>query len=191
MEKIRCQWVTDDPLYIRYHDTEWGVAVHDDHLLFESLILDGAQAGLSWLTILKRREHYRQAFDLFDPFKVAKYSDAKIESLMKNRGIIRNRRKIESAVQNARAFLLVLEKFDSFDHYLWQFVGGKPIINKWKKMEELPATSPESHRMSHDLKNRGFSFVGPTICYALMQAVGMVNDHTVDCFRYRELIPGN
>ncbi|MCK4836002.1 MAG: DNA-3-methyladenine glycosylase I [Candidatus Aminicenantes bacterium] len=188
MEKIRCQWVTDDPVYTRYHDMEWGVEVHDDHLLFESLVLDGAQAGLSWLTILRRRENYRLAFDHFDPLKISRYTVDKIEYLMKDRGIIRNRKKIESAVQNAKTFLRVLNEFPSFDQYLWQFVGGKPIINKWKKLDEIPATSPQSHRMSRDLKKRGFSFVGPTICYAFMQAVGMVNDHTVDCFRYGELL---
>ena len=188
MEKRRCQWVTSDPEYIRYHDCEWGVPVHDDRSLFESLVLDGAQAGLSWLTILKRRKNYREAFDHFDPFKISRYGTGEIENLMKNRGIIRNRRKIESAVQNARAFLLILREFPSFDHYLWQFTGGRTIVNRWKTLKDLPATSPESHRMSSDLKKRGFSFVGPTICYAFMQAVGMVNDHTVDCFRYREIM---
>ena len=190
MQKRRCQWVTDDPDYIRYHDYEWGIPVHDDRTLFESLVLDGAQAGLSWLTILKRRQNYRQAFDHFDHFKISRYGPDEIDRLLKNSGIIRNRKKIESAVNNARALISLLEEFPSFDRYLWRFTGGNSIMNKWKKVEELPATSPESHQMSRDLKKRGFSFVGPTICYAFMQAVGMVNDHTVDCFRYQEIIEG-
>lgn len=189
-EKKRCQWVTDDPEYIRYHDCEWGVPVHDDRHLFESLVLDGAQAGLSWLTILKRRENYRRAFDGFDPNVVARYNPEKIDELLLDKGIIRNRLKVGSAVTNARAFLKVQDEFGRFDGYIWGFVGGHPIVNRWETLKEVPPTSPESHRMSRDLKQRGFSFVGPTICYAFMQAVGMVNDHTVDCFRYREIIQG-
>jgi DNA-3-methyladenine glycosylase I len=184
----RCEWVGQEEISIRYHDTEWGVAVHDDNMLYESLLLDGAQAGLSWLTILKRRENYRLAFDGFDPEKVACYNLTKINELLQDKGIIRNRLKIESAIRNARAFLKIQEEFGSFDCYIWRFVDGKPFINKWKKMSDLPATSPQSEAMSRDLKSRGFSFVGPTICYAFMQAVGMVNDHTMDCFRYTELI---
>jgi DNA-3-methyladenine glycosylase I len=183
----RCQWSTSDPLYIRYHDEEWGVPVHDDRLIFEFLILEGAQAGLSWLTILKRREHYREAFDLFDPQKVAAYDENRIAQLLSDTGIIRNRRKIESAVTNAKAFLAVQREFGSFDRYIWDFVGGKPIINTWENLAEIPAQTVESVAMSKDLVRRGFKFVGPTICYAHMQATGMVNDHLVDCFRYTEL----
>ena len=188
MKKKRCAWVTVDPIYIQYHDSEWGVEVHDDIQLFESLVLDGAQAGLNWLTILKKREHYREAFDGFDPQKISVYHKDKIEELLKNSGIIRNRLKIESAIQNAKAFLKVQQEFKTFDHYLWSFVDGKPIINKWKSLKQLPTDSPESILISKDLKKRGFGFVGPTICYAFMQAVGMVNDHLMDCFRYNELI---
>ena len=188
MQKKRCEWVTDDLIYIQYHDTEWGVEVHDDIKFFEALILDGAQAGLSWLTILKRRENYRRMFDGFDPGKVARYSREKINRLLQDKGIIRNRLKIESAVRNAGAFLGIQDEFGSFDNYIWRFVGGKPIINKWKQLSQLPSVSPQSVAVSKDLKKRGFSFVGPTICYALMQAVGMVNDHTMDCFRYGELL---
>jgi DNA-3-methyladenine glycosylase I len=183
----RCQWSTSDPLYIRYHDEEWGVPLHDDRLIFEFLILEGAQAGLSWLTILKRREHYRHAFDQFDPERVALYDEQKIAQLLSNAGIIRNRRKVESAVTNARAFLEVQREFGSFDNYIWGFVGGKPIINAWQNMEDIPAQTDESVAMSKDLVRRGFKFVGPTICYAHMQATGMVNDHLVDCFRYNQL----
>ena len=188
MQKKRCEWVTDDLIYIQYHDTEWGVEVHDDIKFFEALILDGAQAGLSWLTILKRRENYRRVFDGFDPGKVARYSREKINRLLQDKGIIRNRLKIESAVRNAGAFLGIQDEFGSFDNYIWRFVGGKPIINKWKQLSQLPPVSTQSVAMSKDLKKRGFSFVGPTICYAFMQAVGMVNDHTMDCFRYGELL---
>jgi len=188
MQKKRCEWVTDDLIYIQYHDTEWGVEVHDDINFFEALILDGAQAGLSWLTILKRRENYRRVFDGFDPGKVARYSREKINRLLQDKGIIRNRLKIESAVRNAGAFLGIQDEFGSFDNYIWRFVSGKPIINKWKQLSQLPAVSTQSVAMSKDLKKRGFSFVGPTICYAFMQAVGMVNDHTMDCFRYGELL---
>jgi DNA-3-methyladenine glycosylase I len=185
--KRRCEWAYGNPILIRYHDSEWGVAVHDDIRLFESLVLDGAQAGLSWLTILRKRDAYREAFDGFDPIKISAYGKTKIHELMGNPGIIRNRLKIESAIQNAKAFLCVQEEFTTFSSYMWKFVGGKPIINHWKSLKELPSTSPESVLMSRDLKKRGFNFVGPTICYAFMQAVGMVNDHVVGCFRYQDL----
>jgi DNA-3-methyladenine glycosylase I len=180
----RCDWLTDNETYIDYHDTEWGVPVHDDGRLFEMLILEGAQAGLSWLTVLKRREGYRTAYDGFDPAKIARWDQDKIESLLKDPGIIRNRLKVEAARTNARAFLQIVEEFNSFDAFIWSFVGGRPIQNSWKNIKEIPATTPESDTMSKELKKRGFKFVGPTICYAFMQAVGMVNDHTVDCFRY-------
>ena len=183
----RCEWSTTDPLYIRYHDEEWGVPVHDDRVIFEFLVLEGAQAGLSWLTILKRREGYRAAFDNFDPRRVAQYDENKIEQLLADPGIIRNRRKIESTVTNARAFLDVQNEFGSFDRYIWSFVGGKPIINAWKTLADIPAKTIESVAMSKDLVRRGFKFVGPTICYAHMQATGMVNDHVVSCFRYADL----
>jgi DNA-3-methyladenine glycosylase I len=183
----RCNWSVSDPLYIKYHDKEWGVPVHNDRKLFEMIVLDGAQAGLSWFTILKKRNNYRKAFDNFDPKKVAKYDKRKIAQLLKNAGIVRNKLKIESAVTNAKAFLKVKEEFGTFDRYIWQFVNGKTKINSWKRMNEIPATSPESDAMSKDLKNRGFKFVGSTICYAFMQAAGLVNDHTIDCFRYKEL----
>jgi len=186
MEK-RCEWCGEDALYIDYHDNDWGVPVHDDRLHFEMIILDGAQAGLSWITILKRRESYREAFDNFDAEKVARYSDKKIEKLLKNPGIIRNRLKVNSAVANAKAFLSVQEECGSFDEYIWQFTGHRTIQNKWKSMSGLPAKTPESDAMSKDLKKRGFSFVGSTICYAYMQAAGMVNDHVADCFRYKEV----
>ncbi|MCB0163607.1 MAG: DNA-3-methyladenine glycosylase I [Anaerolineae bacterium] len=182
--KTRCAWVGDDPLYIAYHDEEWGVPVHDDQHLFEMLILEGAQAGLSWITILRKRENYRLAFDHFDVATVAGYDAAKIEALLANPGIVRNRRKIEATVQNAKAFLAVQEAFGSFDTYIWQFVGGQPIQNARASLADIPAQTPESTAMSKDLRKRGFNFVGPTICYAFMQATGMVNDHVVDCFRY-------
>ena len=185
--KQRCPWAGTDPLYVAYHDTEWGRPVHDDRKLFEFLILEGAQAGLSWLTILRKRENYREAFDHFDPRKVATHDARNVEELLRNPGIIRNRRKVEAAVGNARAFLAVQEEFGSFDRYIWRFVGGHPVRNAWRSVEEIPASTPESVAMSKDLKRRGFGFVGPTVCYAFMQAVGMVNDHTVECFRYREL----
>jgi len=185
--KQRCPWAGTDPLCVAYHDTEWGTPVHDDRKLFEFLILEGAQAGLSWLTILRKRESYREAFDHFDPRKVATYDSRKVEEILRNSGIIRNRRKVEAAVGNARAVLAVQEESGSFDRYIWSFVGGHPIRNAWQSIEEIPASTRESVAMTRDLKKRGFVFVGPTICYALMQAVGMVNDHTVDCFRYREL----
>lgn len=185
MGKTRCAWVTDDPLYIAYHDEEWGVPLHDDRALFEFLILEGAQAGLSWLTVLRKREAYRKAFAGFDPEKVARFTPRKIERLLENPGIIRNRLKVHSAVTNARAFLKVQEEFGSFDRFIWDFVEGKPIQNRWRSDAELPAKTPLSDRISKELKRRGFKFVGSTICYAHMQATGMVNDHTTDCFRYR------
>jgi len=182
---IRCGWAKGE-LYIRYHDEEWGVPVHDDRTLFEFLILEGAQAGLSWSTILNKRENYRRAFDGFDPQKVAKYRSKKIASLLEDPGIVRNKLKIASAVANAKAFLRVQEEFGSFDRYVWQWVGGKTIVNPWKARKILARTA-ESDAMSKDLKRRGFNFVGSTICYAFMQAVGMVNDHAPDCFRYKPL----
>jgi len=187
MSKKRCSWPTDSPLMIEYHDEEWGVPVHDDRKLFEALVLDGAQAGLSWETVLKKRENYRKAFDDFDPAKVSQYNDEDVKRLLGNPGIIRNRLKVASAITNAQRFLEVQKEFGSFDKYLWQFVGGKPIKNRFKSIQDLPAKTKESDEMSKDLKKRGLKFVGPTICYALMQAVGMVNDHTIDCFRYDEV----
>lgn len=183
---VRCAWVGTDPLSIDYHDQEWGVPLHDDRKLFEFLILEGMQAGLSWMTILKKRENFRLAFDDFDPVVVSHYDQAKVEDLLTDAGIIRHRGKIEAAIQNAQAFLVVQSEFGSFDAYMWQFVGGKPKVNSWKTMQELPAKTEESVVMSKDLLKRGFKFVGPTICYAHMQATGMVNDHTMDCFRYLE-----
>ena len=183
---IRCPWASEG-LSVRYHDEEWGTPVHDDRTLFEFLILEGAQAGLSWSTILNKRENYRKAFDKFDPKCVAKYDRRKIQQLLHDPGIVRNKLKIASAIENAKAFLRVQEEFGSFDRYIWQFVGGKPRVNKWKSMRQVPASTAESDAMSKDLKRRGFKFVGSTICYAFMQAVGMVNDHLVDCFRYKEL----
>jgi DNA-3-methyladenine glycosylase I len=184
----RCGWaINDDPLYTAYHDQEWGVPVHDDRLLFEFLVLEGAQAGLSWMTILRKRENFRQAFDGFDTRRVAAFDEAKVAELMANPGIIRNRRKIEAAILNARAFLDVQHEFGSFDSYIWQFVGGKPLKNAWQTLGEIPAQSEASLRMSKDLVRRGFRFVGPTICYAHMQATGMVNDHLVSCFRYNQV----
>jgi DNA-3-methyladenine glycosylase I len=185
--KQRCEWCGDDPLYVAYHDDEWGVPVHDDRHLFEMLILEGAQAGLSWSTILKKRENYRKAFDRFDARKIAKYDKAKVAKLLADPGIVRNRLKIGATIQNAHAFLEVQKEFGSFDRYIWQFVEGKPKKNKWKSLKEIPPKTTESDAMSKDLKKRGFSFVGSTICYAFMQAVGMVNDHVVTCFRYREV----
>lgn len=182
----RCAWVSDDQLYRDYHDHEWGVAVHDDRLLFEFLILEGAQAGLSWITVLRKRESYRAAFAGFDPALVADFDQQQQAALLQNPGIIRNRLKIASTIDNARAFLKVQEEFGSFDAYIWRFVGGKPIRNAWRTITEVPASTPVSDAMSRDLKKRGFRFVGSTICYAFMQAVGMINDHTVDCFRWRE-----
>jgi DNA-3-methyladenine glycosylase I len=182
----RCAWAAD-PLSIVYHDQEWGAPVHDDRLLFEFLILEGAQAGLSWITILKKRASYRAAFSRFDPRKVARYDDAKIAALLANEGIVRNRLKIRAAVQNAQAFLAVQKEFGSFDQYVWQFVGGKPLQNRWRSSEQVPARTEHSDAMSKDLAKRGFNFVGSTICYAFMQATGMVNDHLVGCFRYKQL----
>jgi len=188
---IRCQWTGDwddiDDIMVVYHDTEWAVPKHDDRRLFEDLVLDGAQAGLSWRTILNKREGYREAFDNFDPAKVAQYDEAKIEELLQNPGIVRNRQKVNSAVKNAQAFLKVQEVFGSFDAYIWGFVNRRPIQNTWQTISELPAKTELSETISRDLKKRGFSFVGPTITYAFMQAVGIVNDHTIDCFRYREI----
>ena len=183
----RCEWCGTEAIYIDYHDKEWGVPVHDDRLHFEMIILDGAQAGLSWITILKRRDGYRRAFDDFDVNKVAGYSDKKVEKLLTDPGIIRNRLKVKSAVQNAKAFLDIQKEFGSFDFYIWQFVNYKTIQNRRKKMSDLPAKTQESDAMSKDLKKRGFSFVGSTICYAYMQAAGMVNDHTTDCYRHIEV----
>jgi DNA-3-methyladenine glycosylase I len=186
--KTRCAWVRpDDPLMLQYHDREWGVPVHDDRKHFEFLILEGAQAGLSWTTILRKRENYRRAFADFDPEKVARFTPSRIEKLILDSGIIRNRLKIESAVRNAGAFLKVQEEFGTFDTFCWRFVDGKPRLNHWKSTQRLPATSLESDAFSKDLKRRGFNFVGSTILYAHMQAVGMVNDHLTECFRYREL----
>ena len=185
--KNRCSWAGSDPLYLKYHDTEWGVPVHDDHVWFEFLILEGAQAGLSWLTILKKRPNYRSAFDNFDPCKIAAYSSTKIKLLLSDSGIIRNKLKIEAAVQNASSFLAIQQEFGSFDKYIWQFVGGRTLKNNWKSVQQIPAHTHESAAMSADLKKRGFRFVGPTICYAFMQATGLVNDHIVSCFRYKEV----
>lgn len=183
MEK-RCDWVTSDQVYIDYHDHEWGKPTHDDHELFEMLCLEGAQAGLSWITILKRRENYRKAFDNFNLSLVQGYDEEKIQEILQDEGIIRNKLKVRSVVTNAKAFLKVQDEFGSFDAYIWGFVGGKPILNDWYNHGEVPATTEESIKMSKDLKKRGFKFVGPTICYAYMQSIGMVNDHTRDCFLY-------
>lgn len=185
--KGRCEWATSDPLYIDYHDHEWGVPEHRDRKLFEMLILEGAQAGLSWITILRKRKNYRTAFDQFDPQKIADYDEHKIAQLLSNEGIVRNRLKVRATVKNARVFLAIKQEFGSFDRYIWQFVGGKQKTNKWKSLKELPAKTRESEAMGKDLSKRGCSFVGPTICYAFMQAVGMVNDHVLDCFRYTEV----
>lgn len=184
--KRRCEWATSEPIYESYHDDEWGVPVHDDQHLFEMLSLEGAQAGLSWITILKRRENYRKAFDLFDPNIVRTYDEKKIEELRQDEGIIRNKLKIRSVITNAEAFIKVQEEFGSFNNYLWQFVGGKPILNDWQSHADVPASTEESELLSKDLKKRGFKFVGPVICYAFMQAVGMVNDHTKECYLYQE-----
>ena len=185
-DRIRCSWAKT-PIEIDYHDNEWGVPLHDDRKLFEFLILEGAQAGLSWVTILKKREVYRQAFAGFEIAKVARFRPAKVDSLLRNPGIVRNRLKIASAIRNAKAAMAVQKEFGSLDAYLWQFAGGRPIRNAWESLKQVPATSKESDALSKDLKKRGFNFVGSTICHAFMQAVGMVNDHTIDCFRYREL----
>lgn len=186
--KKRCLWVDpEDVLSCEYHDHEWGVPLHDDRKLFEFLVLEGAQAGLSWMTILRKRENFRKAFDDFVPEKVARYDGRKIAKLLADSGIIRNRRKIEAAIANAKAFLAVQNEFGSFDSYMWSFVGGKPIRNEWRRLADIPAITSEAQRMSADLLKRGFKFVGPTICYAHMQAAGMVNDHLVDCYRYKEI----
>lgn len=187
-ERSRCGWAQGEQ-YIDYHDQEWGVPVHDDRLLFEFLILEGAQAGLSWITILKKRENYRQAFDNFDPIKVARYDDRKRASLLQNEGIVRNRLKIDSTIDNAAAFLKIQEEFGSFDKFIWGFVNGQTLQNARQTLSDVPAQTPESDAMSKELKRRGFRFVGTTICYAFMQAVGMVNDHVVTCFRHKELLP--
>ncbi len=187
--KHRCEWAARaDALYQAYHDKEWGVPVHSDRKLFEFLILEGAQAGLRWSTILKKRANYRKAYDRFDPRKVARYDPARVRKLLKNPGIVRNRLKVRASIRNARAFLKVQKEFGSFDRYIWQFVGGRPTPNRWKRLKQIPAQTQASDAMSRDLKKRGFRFVGSTICYAYMQAVGMVNDHTTDCFRYRQLV---
>lgn len=184
----RCGWPSlDDPLYREYHDEEWGVPLHDDRMLFEFIVLEGAQAGLSWRTILRKRENYRRAFEGFDPKRVASYDLRKIRSLLADPGIVRNRLKVNSAVQNAKAFVRIQMEFGSFDEYAWRFVGGKPKTNRWRALEDVPAVSPEANAMSRDLVARGFSFVGPTICYAHMQATGMVNDHVTGCFRHKEI----
>ncbi len=185
--KTRCAWTGDDALMIAYHDEEWGVPIHDDQRLFEFLILEGAQAGLSWETILKKRDNYRQAFADFDPHQVARFDDAKKQELLVDPGIVRNKLKINAAVSNAQAFLTVQDEFGSFDAYIWGYVAGKTIQNRWTSLAELPAQTAESEAVSKDLKRRGFKFVGPTICYAFMQATGMVNDHTTDCYRHLEL----
>ena len=185
--KQRCDWANSDPIYVEYHDREWGVPEHDDRRLFEFLVLEGMQAGLSWLTILRKRDHFRKAFDGFHPEKVARFGQKKVKKLLSDEGIIRNRLKIESAIQNAKAFLQVQEEFGSFDRFMWQFVNGKPKKNRWRTLKDIPATTAESDVMSRELRARGFRFVGSTICYAHMQACGMVNDHLIDCFRYKQI----
>jgi DNA-3-methyladenine glycosylase I len=187
----RCPWLDlTKPDYIKYHDEEWGAPVHDDRIIFEFLTLEGAQAGLSWYTVLRKREAYRKAFSEFDPAKVARYGKRQLKSLLNNPGIIRNLQKIEAAINNAKRFLEVQQEFGSFDAYIWRFVGGKPIVHKLRKLKDYPATSPESDALSMDLKQRGFKFVGSTICYAHMQATGMINDHVVDCFRRPQIVDG-
>ena len=183
----RCAWCGDDPLYVAYHDEDWGVPVYDDQLLFEMLTLEGAQAGLSWLTILRKRENYRKAFHNFDAYKISRYDQKEIDRLMQDAGVVRNRLKIESTIKNARGFLLLQEEFASFAGYLWRFVDGKPITNTWKDLSAIPPNTKISDQLSKDLKKRGFNFVGSTICYAFMQSIGMVNDHTTECFRYQEI----
>ena len=185
--KKRCAWCGKDPLYIKYHDEEWGVPAHDDRHLFEMINLEGAQAGLSWITILKKRENYKKLFDNFDAYKISKYSENKIEMLLQNPGIVRNKLKVNSVVTNAKAFLKIQKEFGTFDKYIWQFVGGKPIKNRFKTLSNLPTKTEISDAMSKDLKKRGFKFVGSTICYAFMQATGMVNDHTSECFRFKQV----
>lgn len=185
--KTRCEWAGSDLLYYDYHDHEWGVPEHNDQKLFEMLILEGAQAGLSWITILKKRENYRKAFDNFNAAKIIKYSESKIQELLNNKGIVRNKLKVKAAIQNARGFLEIQKESGTFDTYIWQFVGGNPRKNSFEQLKDLPAKTTESEAMSKDLLKHGFKFVGPTICYAFMQAVGMVNDHMVSCFRYDEV----
>ncbi len=187
-DPTRCGWCGSDPLYVSYHDDEWGVPLHDDRKLFEFIVLEGAQAGLSWITILRKRAAYRKAFDRFDPKKVARYDARKLSALLADPGIVRNRQKLESAVKNARAFLAIQKEFGSFDAYQWRFVDGQPLVNRFRTLRQIPPRSAVSDAFSKDLKQRGFSFVGSTIVYAHMQAVGMVNDHLVGCFRHRELI---
>lgn len=189
-EKTRCSWAGDDPTYVDYHDNEWGRPTHDDRMLFELLVLEGAQAGLSWITVLRKREAYREAFDGFDPGAVACYGEAKVEELMANEGIVRNRLKINAAIANAKLFLDVVDEFGSFDAFIWGYVDGEPIVNRWEAQEDVPATTPLSDRISKDLKKRGFKFVGPTIVYAYLQSIGMVNDHVTDCFVRQELEGG-
>ena len=183
----RCSWAGTDPVYINYHDREWGVPMHDERTLFEMLVLDGAQAGLSWITILKKRDNYRVAFDNFNARKMARYGEGKVQALLNDPGIVRNRLKVGAAIQNAKMLLKLQEQEGSFAEYLWRYVDGKPIINAWRNIKEIPVRTPLSETISKELSRRGFKFVGPTICYAFMQAMGMVNDHTLDCFRYREL----
>jgi DNA-3-methyladenine glycosylase I len=189
-DPVRCPWPGTDPLYLKYHDEEWGTPQHDDQRLFEMLVLEGAQAGLSWITILRKRARYREAFDGFDPRRVARFTQARVQRLLADPGIVRNRQKIESAVNNAKRALEVAEAFGGLDGYLWRFVNGRPIINAWRAMEDVPSRTPESEAMSRDLASRGFRFAGPTICYAFMQATGMVNDHLVSCFRHRAATSG-
>ncbi len=191
MDKQRCGWANKTPLERDYHDQEWGVPVHDDRRLFEFLILEGAQAGLSWATILAKRENYRQAFDTFDPERVARYDENKFQVLLQNPGIVRNKLKIQAAIGNARAFLELQSRYGGFDAFIWELVGGKPVHNAWHLLQDIPAKTPASDKISKELQKRGFKFVGSTICYAFMQAVGMVNDHTVDCFRHREIAAGD
>jgi DNA-3-methyladenine glycosylase I len=186
-DKKRCGWVSDDPLYQEYHDREWGVPLHDDRRLFEMIILEGAQAGLSWITVLKKRENYRLAFSQFDAQKIARYDGRKKRTLMNNAGIIRNRLKIDATIGNARSFLKIVEEHGSFSDYLWDFVDGRPIVNRWRKLSDIPVSTARSDALSKALKSRGFKFVGTTICYSFMQAVGMVNDHVTSCFRYAEV----
>ena len=188
---IRCEWCLQDPLYLRYHDHEWGVPVHDDQTHFEFLVLESAQAGLSWLTILRRREHYRRLYESFDPAKVARFDNKKILSILRDKGIIRNRKKIESSVNNAKKFLAIQEEFGSFDRYIWLFTEGKPQNNHYKRIGDIPASTPLSETITKDLKKRGFQFIGATIVYAHMQATGLVNDHVTDCFRHQEIMRKN
>lgn len=186
----RCEWCGNDPLYVEYHDQEWGVPVHDDRQLFEMLILEGAQAGLNWLTILKKRENYRRAFDNFDIKKIARYGESDIQRLLKDPGIVRNRLKIEATIRNAQGVLNILESHTGFSEFLWRYVGDEPVVNRWRSVSEIPALTAVSTTMSKDLKGLNFNFVGPTICYAFMQAIGMVNDHLISCFRYKDILSG-